>query len=331
MAAKRKATKPKKAAKTKRAAKPLKLGIILPASAAPSHESMFFRDFSKYEEAIKQRALEAFKDDFGEGDITSDYVLLDSLAKAAIIAEEDCTVAGVLEASAIFTAGGLTVSGKEDGSEAKTGEEIMYIEGSARQILARERVALNYLSRMSGIATLSSALSRKHKRRVLYLRKTDPGLLFSEKRAVSLGGCLPHRINLSDGILIKDNHIAQLAKSGDRTGAIRAAISRAHEHRLDPGLMFEVEVESAEEAEAAALEFRKLHIDGVIMLDNMKPAEVKTAVKAAKSAEPGVVIEASGGITEENIGAYLKAGADFVSTSIFMGAKPAKFKLEIAP
>jgi nicotinate-nucleotide pyrophosphorylase (carboxylating) len=319
------------AVKPKRAVKPLGLGLELPIAAAASFESMFSRDLSKYEEAIKQRALEAFRDDLGEGDITSDYVLLDSPARAVILAEEDCTVAGVLEATTILTAGGLTVSGKEDGSEAKSGDEIMLIEGSVRQILARERVTLNYLSRMSGIASLSSKLSKKHGKRVLFLRKTDPGLLFSEKRAVSLGGCLPHRMNLSDGILIKDNHISQLAKSGDRIGAIKAAINRVHEHRPDPKLMFEVEVESAEEAEVAAFEFRKLHITGIIMLDNMQPAEVKNAVKAAKSAEPGVVIEASGGITEENIGAYLKAGADFVSTSIFMAAKPAKFKLEILP
>jgi len=287
---------------------------------------VFSRDFEEYELRINQRALEAFRDDLGSGDITTEALFKeDANARARIVSEEDCVLAGVLEARTILEDGRLKVSGKKDGDAVKKGDIILSIEGSLKQILARERVSLNYISRMSGIATLSRKLSREHGPHVLFLRKTDPGLLFSEKRAVALGGCRPHRMNLADGIIIKDNHLNQLAKGSDRIGAIEIALARAAKKKAR---LLEVEVESAREAEVAAKAFKEFGISGVIMLDNMRVADVKKAVKAVKSIKK-LTIEASGGITEANIAAYLRAGADYVSTSLFLAAKPCKFKLEV--
>jgi len=289
--------------------------------------SFYERDFSDYEGSIREHAIQAFKDDLGDGDITTAAVFKeDHESRAVVIAEEPCVLAGVIEARAILEDGKLEVSGKADGDEVKAGETMLTIKGSLKQILARERVALNYLSRMSGIATLSKRLYEQHGKRVLFLRKTDPGLLFSEKRAVALGGCLPHRINLSDGILIKDNHIDGLG--GRRLDAIRTAILRADGFRTGKNLPIEIEVDTMEEARFAAEELEDMQGPNIILLDNMRPQEVKRAVGLIRAANSEVIIEASGGITEENIKDYLEAGADCVSTSLFLSAKPCKFKLE---
>lgn len=295
---------------------------------------LFERDFSKYEPAIKERALQAFKDDLGCGDITTEAVFNgageDRASRAVITAEQDCVLAGVLEARAIFEDGGLEVIGKKDGDMVKKGKTVLTISGSVKELLARERVALNYLSRMSGIATVSRRLADQYGKKVLFLRKTDPGLLFSEKRAVALGGCLPHRMNLSDGILIKDNHINELAKGGTRLDAMKMAIIRADEFRSGQAQMpIEIEVETVEEARFAAEELRDLQGPNIIMLDNMRPQDVKRASNMVKSVNHEITIEASGGITEENIKDYLDAGADFVSTSMFLSAKNCGFSMEM--
>jgi nicotinate-nucleotide pyrophosphorylase (carboxylating) len=318
---------------------------------------IYSRDFSEYEKMIKERALQAFQDDLGGGDITTEALLpgQNPEAAAVITAEEDCVLAGILEARAILEDGGLDVSGKEDGELVSKGENVLTIKGPLREMLARERVSLNYMSRMSGIATLSRRLSDLHGKkilsspngrrvsspqaRILFLRKTDPGLLFSEKRAVALGGCLPHRLNLSDGILIKDNHIDALAQGTNRLEAIGLAISRAVESinflpnaaksKIVRQPFIEIEVETVEEAQYAAEEMLGLAGPNIIMLDNMKPSEVKRAAQIIRSTNAGIIIEASGGISEENIKDYLEAGADYVSTSLFMSAKPCGFKLDI--
>jgi len=292
--------------------------------------NFFSREFGAYKTAIIRHALEAFKDDLGSGDVTTEAVLTENpVSCAVVIAEEDCTLAGVLEARAIMENGKVSVTGRSDGDSVKKGQKILKLEGQISEILARERVCLNYLSRMSGIATKSRELYEGHGPRVLFLRKTDPGLLLSEKRAVALGGCLPHRLNLSDGVLIKDNHINELAKKLGRKKAIRLAISRADDYRGDAKAPIEIEVEAVPEAEIAAREFKELAGPNILMLDNMSIADVKKAVKAVKAINKKVIIEASGGITEDNIGEYLRAGADYVSTSLFMGARPCSFSLEV--
>ncbi len=302
-------------------------------------ESVYDRDFGIYEERIKQRALEAFADDINGGDITTKAVFgirEKHTAGAVIVAEEDCTLAGILEARAILEDGGLKVSGKRDGEDVKRGDVVLTVEGPLHEILARERVVLNYIIQMSGIATISRRLFRRHGRRVLFLRKTNPGLLLSEKRAVRLGGCLPHRINLSDGILIKDNHIEELAKESGREMAIKTAIMRADRYRRETLwrrnkklLPIEIEADSLEDAVVAAKELSKLRGPNIIMLDNMTPEYVRKAVRKIREIGGNIIIEASGGITEETIDDYLRAGADCVSTSLFISAKSCRFRLDI--
>ncbi|MEO0249336.1 MAG: carboxylating nicotinate-nucleotide diphosphorylase [candidate division WOR-3 bacterium] len=289
-------------------------------------------EFGKYGEQIKKSAIEAFKEDAGYGDVTTDALFpQDRASRALVVAEEDCILAGLLEAREILETGGLRVSGKADGTVAKKGDVVLRIFGSVKEILARERIVLNYISKMSGIATLSRKLYKKYGKRVAFLRKTDPGLMFSEKRAVALGGCMPHRMNLSDGILIKDNHLDELAKKGNRVTAIIKALIFADEYRAKHRYMpIEIEVESLREAMIAAGVFVKLRGPNIILLDNMSPKDVKVASHVIKKRCPNTIVEASGGITEKNIGAYLKAGADYVSTSIFASARPCRFKLEIS-
>lgn len=294
-------------------------------------KSVFERDVEAYSPAIEKRAIEAFKDDLGSGDITTQSVFKkDAKARSVIIAEEDCTLAGVLEARAILEDGGLEVSGMKDGDDVCREDRILQVEGSLKEMLARERVVLNYLSRMSGIATLSNKLFKKYGPRVLFLRKTDPGLLFSEKRAVVMGGCLPHRMNLSDGILIKNNHIAELVKEGDPM-AIHTAIMRADGYRkgFKEHMPIEIEVESMEHAEIVANAFKEIKGPNIVMLDNRTPKQVERISHAIRELCPGTIIEASGKITEENMKAYLDAGADYVSTSIFKAARPIGFKMKL--
>ena len=295
-------------------------------------EEVYDRDLKRYEERIRQRALEAFADDIDGGDITTEAVFgaESPTARAAIVAEEECRLAGVLEARTILEDGGLSVSGKEDGDDVKEGETVLTIEGPLKEMLARERVVLNYIIQMSGIATVSRRLCEKHGKRILFLRKTNPGLLFSEKRAVRLGGCLPHRANLSDGILIKDNHIEELAKGGDRETAIREAIANADEYRRSKRFLpIEIEADSLEDAKIAAEELSKLRGPNMIMLDNMAPSQIKEGAQMIKAVGRDIIVEASGGITEDTIGDYLEAGADYVSTSLFVSARSCKFKMEI--
>lgn len=311
--------------------------------------NIYQRDPSDYEEAIKEKALLAFREDLGGGDITTEAVFgkENPKAEAVIIAEEDCTLAGILEAKAILEDGKLKVSGKRDGDAIEKGEEILRIKGPLKEILSRERVCLNYITRMSGIATLSRKLAEKHDKRVLFLRKTDPGLLFSEKRAVALGGCLPHRMSLEDGILIKDNHIDELAKRSNRLEAIRKAINRSAESRAlylqDKSKNFllqgdeskkiripiEIEVDTVEEAQYAAEEFTGLEGPNIILLDNMNLRAIKRASDLIKQTNAEIIIEASGGIKEDDIQDYLDAGADYISTSLFVRAEPCSFKLEV--
>jgi nicotinate-nucleotide pyrophosphorylase (carboxylating) len=141
---------------------------------------------------------------------------------------------------------------------------------------------------------------------------------------------LPHRINLSDGILIKDNHIDSLAKGINRIEGIKLAIMRAQAYRTSKDFLpIGIEVDTEEEAIAAAKTLRGLKGPNIILLDNMPAEQVSKTAKSVRSVDSKILIEASGGIKEDNIGEYLKAGADYISTSLFMSAEPCSFKLEI--
>jgi nicotinate-nucleotide pyrophosphorylase (carboxylating) len=254
---------------------------------------------------MKSKFHEFLKEDIGSGDITSELVVpIDVKARGTIICKEDCVLAGAEEACVVFQELGLrVVSHERDGARLKKGDTVLVVVGSARSILAGERLALNIIMRMSGIATLTRALVDKCKRinprvRVAATRKTTPGFRDFEKKAVLVGGGDPHRMGLYDAILIKNNHI-RLA------GGVKEAMKRAKKGSFTKKI--EIEVETPEQA-FVALESGA----DVIMLDNFKPGDAKKLSKALKKARPDILVEASGGIRPENIEKFA-AAADIVS------------------
>ena len=196
------------------------------------------------------------------------------------------------------------------------------IRHNARVILSCERVILNFLQRLSGIATLTrkfvDAVSAR-KARILDTRKTAPGLRMLDKYAVRCGGGQNHRLDLSDGVLIKNNHIAL-------AGGIAPALERAHRNRRGTQPI-EVEVRSLEELEEALD-----HGAEAILLDNMPVAQVKEAVERCAKAERRIPLECSGGITLENVRAYAETGVDFISVgALTHSAAAVDMSLRVTP
>jgi len=255
-------------------------------------------------------------------------------AAASIIAKQDCILAGlgciarILDVYAALD--GAVTSHYEvtshpeifDGVRLHDGQSAAVIRHNARVILSCERVILNFLQRMSGIATLTrkfvEAVSGT-KARILDTRKTVPGLRLIEKYAVRCGGGQNHRLDLSDGVLIKNNHIAL-------AGGIVPVLERAHLNRRGEQPI-EIEVRSLEELEQA-LE----HGAEMILLDNMSVEDVKRAVERCSSLERRLPLECSGGITLENVRAYGETGVDFISVgSLTHSAVAVDMSLRVAP
>lgn len=262
------------------------------------------------------------KEDLGEeGDITSDSLFTDELAKAKIIAKEDCIVAGLKEAKSLFEKIGAETELKvKDGDFVKKNTIVATIKGSARSILKGERLALNIIGRMSGIARDTKKLvdickSINPKVTVAATRKTTPGFRKFEKRAVEIGGGEPHRFGLYDAVMIKDNHIKLV-------GSVDEAIKKVKEKVKDK--IIEVEVENEEDAITAA----KLGVD-VIMLDNFDPKSAEKVAKKIREVNPDVLIEISGGVTFDNIADYASF-ADRISLGYLTHSIKSKdFSLEI--
>ena len=269
-------------------------------------------------------AISAFLSD-AKKDATSSACIPASLScKGRIVAKSDFVICGIVEAGAIFEKRNVKTKWRlKEGQRAKKGDVICLVEGRTRVVLACERTALNYLSLLSGIATKCKVASKKYgKWKIAATRKTLPCLSHSQKRAVALGGCLTHRMDLSDGILVKDNHIAAIMKGKKigKTDAIEAAVKS-----FPSSSFIEVEVSSAQEARSAVRAGAK-----AILVDNLPPGKFAQAAKAARKENGKIILEASGGITLQNAGKYLKAGADFVSTSeLTMDVAPANLSLEI--
>jgi nicotinate-nucleotide pyrophosphorylase (carboxylating) len=254
-----------------------------------------------------QRAdLERFvAEDVGEWDDSS-TIVKDEGGSARIIAKEKCVIAGLQEAARILQHFGLEHEILvADGDHAAAGSIILNIRGSARGILQAERLTLNFLGRMSGIATLTSECVRRARAvsnvKIACTRKTTPGFRLQEKRAVFLGGGDPHRFNLSDAVLIKDNHIRLLGLEE----CLRRAKAQASFTKK-----IEVEVEDLDDMARAA----ELGVD-IIMFDNMSPEEIRRGVEILKKSglRDRVMLEASGGITLQNLEAYAAAGVDVIS------------------
>jgi len=271
---------------------------------------------------MKARILEYLKEDVGSGDITSELVVPpDQMARGYVICKEDCVVAGLEEAAMVFKElGAKTVRAAEDGSEARKGVIVLEVVGPARAMLIGERLALNFIMRMSGIATLANGLVTKARRvnpdvRIAATRKTTPGFRDFEKKAVMLGGGDPHRSGLYDAVLIKDNHI-RIA------GGIAEALRRARKGSFTKKV--EIEVETPEDARLAVQEGAD-----IVMLDNFGPEKVKEVAAELKHLNPDVLIEASGGIKPEDVERYAE-GADIISLGwLTHSVKSMDFSMEI--
>ncbi len=247
--------------------------------------------------------LERFVDeDLGYNDISSSIVP-DCMVHAEVIAREDGVVAGLAEATQIFEYFDvLSTTDLTDGSSIKRNDVLFILDGGARSILRAERLALNILGRMSGIATMThNYVEQAGSVRIACTRKTTPGFRRFEKKAVIAGGGDPHRFNLSDAVMIKHNHITVLGLEK----AVKAAKSMASFTQK-----IEVEVESVDEAVLAA----GLGVD-IIMFDNMTIDEIKESINAIteKGLRNGIILEASGGISLENIAGYAGCGVDVIS------------------
>lgn len=258
---------------------------------------------------LKEKLQKMLAEDVGQGDITTALIVPeDSMADAEVIAKELGVVAGIEEGRILLESLGLKVEAlASDGEKIKEKQVLIKISGDTRTILSVERTLLNILSRMSGIATTTKKLKEKLqktglKTKVACTRKTAPGLLYFDKKAVLIGGGDTHRLHLDDMILIKDNHIKV-------AGGIEEAVKKVRE-KASFSKKIEIEVARIEDVLAAA----KAGVD-IIMLDNFSPKQIKKAVKLLK--KPGffgkILLEASGGITTENIIMFASTGVDIVS------------------
>ena len=254
--------------------------------------------------AVEALIALALEEDLGRGDVTSEAIF-DAQAKASgqIVAKEPLTVAGLAIAAEVFKRvdeATRFVARVEDGKRMEKGEIVAVVEGRTRALLSAERTALNFLQRLSGVATLTrrfvDAVAGTGAR-IVDTRKTTPGWRALDKEAVRAGGGANHRVDLAAGVLIKDNHVAAC-------GGVKAAVERARAY-APHSLRVEVEVTELlqiDEALAAGAD--------IILLDNFDPAKVKRAV--AQIGERAVV-EVSGGITLETVRAFAEAGPDLIS------------------
>ncbi len=257
----------------------------------------------------------ALLEDLSLGDITSDTIFTpENRAKAVITAKEDLVLCGMETAREVFAAVDEEVSFrplKKDGEDVKKGEKVLELEGRTLSILKAERTALNFMQRMSGIATAArayAAIGKKYGVMIVDTRKTQPGLRRLDKYAVRIGGARNHRISLADSVMIKDNHIAA-------AGSITAAVKKIKDVI---GHTPKVEVETTnlqevQEALAAGAD--------IIMLDNMTPQQVAVCKKEIAGR---AIIEVSGGVNKDNLEAYCQAGPDVISMGALTHSVPAK-------
>jgi nicotinate-nucleotide pyrophosphorylase (carboxylating) len=256
-------------------------------------------------EEIIDRAL---AEDLVKGDVTTDALIpADRRGTGLIVAKKEGILAGINIAKQVFHRVDPELKVEvllEDGAGVKPGSKVANVSGSIASILAAERVALNFLQRLSGIASETKRYVEAVKGlpvRIMDTRKTTPGLRSLEKHAVKVGGGENHRMNLGDGMLIKDNHLAALRSQGLN---IKQIVARARQNSPQR-LPVEVEVATASEA----LEAAEAEAD-IVMLDNMSLEDMR---KAVKSIHGRVLVEASGGITLDNVRAVAETGVDFIS------------------
>jgi len=258
---------------------------------------------------LEAKLLKTLAEDVGQGDVTTSAVVpAGTHAQAQAVARAPGTVAGIEEATILLESVGLTVKTHvKDGQEVRKNQVLLNISGDARTILSTERTLLNIISRMSGIATATSEVveklrGSKFRTLVASTRKTAPGFSYFDKKAVHLGGGDAHRLHLDDMVLIKDNHILI-------AGSVKKAVEAA---RKSVSFSKKIEVEVANVA--GMLEALDAGAD-IVMLDNFSSKRIKEAVEALrkKKREGKVLLEASGGITTENVLSFASTGVDVVS------------------
>jgi len=250
----------------------------------------------------------ALKEDIGDGDITTEFFVPERLhATGRIIARESAIVAGTAAAGEVFRkvdpATDVQIH-QSDGASVVAGDVVIELRGLARSILKAERVALNFLQHLCGIATLTRQFVDaigSHPAKILDTRKTTAGLRALEKAAVLAGGGVNHRSGLYDMILVKDNHLAALRGLSGFADQIRQL------RKERPNLRIEVEADDLEQTRAF------VEIDGIdiILLDNMEPAQIREALALRRN---NIKFEASGGITLKNVRRIAATGVDYIST-----------------
>lgn len=263
------------------------------------------------------KLIEYLKEDLGFGDITSSIFEEGTQCLGKVSTQQEGVIAGIEEAKTIFDILGVQVlESASDGISVSKGQIIMIVKGDVKKVLMGERTALNFIMRMSGIATETRKIVEVVKKispstKVAGTRKVTPGFQYFEKRAVWLGGGDPHRFNLSDMVLIKNNHITAI-------GGVKKAITALGDKKSFTKKI-EVEVEKLEDA----LEAASLNVD-IVMLDNFDPARAKQAINALenKNLRKDVLIDLSGGITQDNVHQYAELKPDIISMGYLIHSAP---------
>ena len=256
----------------------------------------------------------ALKEDIGDGDVTTDFFVPETLhATGRVVAREKAVVAGTGTAAEVFRQVDPSIDiqiSRRDGDDVDAGDVIIEVRGLARSILKAERVALNFLQRLCGIATLTREFVNavgNHAAKILDTRKTTPSLRALEKAAVVAGGGANHRFGLYDMVLLKDNHLTALRGLSSFADRIR------HLRQERPNIRIEIEADDLEQARAF------VEVDGidVILLDNMTPAQIREAVALRRN---NIKFEASGGITLKNVKRVAATGVDYISIGALTNA-----------
>lgn len=283
-----------------------------------------FGTFTDAEDDEARRLLTwGFREDLGDPprDVTSEAVVpADLMASATVVARRTGVVAGlpILPLIAEFASSGFTAAPlAQDGAIAE-GQPVARLAGRLRDILMIERLLLNVLCHLSGVATLTAEYVRRArgtKAKLCDTRKTTPGWRRLEKYAVRVGGGVNHRLALFDGVLIKDNHLAGIASEGD--DPVRVAVERARA-AAPAGSVIEIEVDSLVQLESALVAK-----PDIVLLDNMDPEMLSIAVEMRDLRGPGVLLEASGGVNLNSVAAIAKSGVDRISVGALTHSAPA--------
>lgn len=287
--------------------------------------SLWFERLLKLDPDYVQKRIDDFlNEDLPEGDATTDATVSpDTIVQAEIVANQSLVFAGAQVLKAMFSPATECQLRIQDGESVGKGSVLATLKGTARELLSRERVMLNLLQRLCGIATLTreyASLSAPEGFRILDTRKTTPGLRLFEKYAVAVGGGHNHRLDLSSVIMIKDNHIVA-------AGGVAQALAKVRANNIRE-LFVELEVDTLEQLDQA------LDLGGfdAFLLDNMSPATIREAVNKVRQHPKGgmrIFLEASGGITRETLPDYLWTGVNGISIgALTTQARNVDIKLE---